>query len=190
VDDGPVLRATAPAIAGFGAGPLVATWAALVAGLMYVLFAAEVWWWAALKASLVVVGVSVVIAVVNPANRRAQASLARLRRSPVPLAGLDDWLDPACPGFGPLELELAEQHPLALRAIEVALPLRSASWTSATTLLLHPEWHGDDRDLAHLAELVTRVLAPHRDELGLRQIRCHPADLVPRLTSGLDPTSP
>lgn len=95
---------------------------------------------------------------------------ARIERYPLPVTGhIGRWLEAGELRLGAFELVLRERHPLVEATVRLCEPDAALSWTSDTTLRVHPRWSRDELDLKRLDRLVL-LLGLHREELGLERI--------------------
>lgn len=107
----------------------------------------------------------------------------RMRRYPLPVGHLARWivgrrifsgeLAEAGLKFGPLDLVMTEQHPLAESAVKIAEPDAKSWWHGPTTLRVDVPWTGDLTDIDRLDRLVL-LLNMHREELDLQRIELVP----------------
>jgi hypothetical protein len=171
---GPTVRFTAASwrwrwVGSLLAGLVVFAWMVVCPWLMAVGEAAY-----ALGLAAAIVALSVVSSVTNPAEWRLRALRRRLAALPFPTAGHDEWLDPIGAGFGALEIELKDNHPLIEQAVAKVVPVECYEWTSSTTLRVHARWSGDEADLAALEHALDQLLARHHAELGVVRIEFRP----------------
>ena len=176
--EGPVLRVTSGEYRMQRVHPVVFTLLVLVVlAASWALFDAEYWPYGAdLYAAWI--GSILLIARGDPNKRFVAAIRHKIGALPFPVEGLDDWLDPAGPGFGAFDIVLRQYHPLLERAVFRFVPVRWLGWSSETTLEVRVAWTGGHEDLFAFAELLREVLATHCGELGVERVICRPPELT------------